>query len=138
MRTTGPASGCPTSLSGLQGDLLALGALATAGADERRRLQATIGTSPPPSHPHAHLRHRITPIPTESRDRRYLLRIWATISTPLLFVLLAVLVSSGGPSLVASGAAGLVVVLGIEALTRGHFQSYFLRLLGGVVIVAGG
>ena len=127
-----------SSLSGLQSDLLALGARATAGADERRRLHATLGSAPPPNHPHAHLRHRATPIPTESRDRRYLLRIWATISTPLLFVLLAVLVRSGGPSLVAGGATGLVVVLGIEALTRGHFQSYFIRLVGAVVIVAGG
>lgn len=76
--------------------------------------------------------------PTESRDRRYLLRIWATISTPLLLGFIAILVRSGGPSLAVSAIAGLVVVLGIEALTRGRFQSYVIRVLVGVVLVIGG
>ncbi|HQZ32792.1 MAG TPA: hypothetical protein PK020_00135 [Ilumatobacteraceae bacterium] len=122
----------------LQADLLALGARATVGADERRRLHAALDVTPPPRHPHAHLRHRVVPVPAEARDRRYLLRIWATISTPLLLGFLAILVRSEGPSLAGSAVAGLVVVLGIEALTRGRFQSYVIRVLVGVVIVAGG
>ncbi len=127
-----------SSTTSLQQELVGLGARATAAGDERRRLEAALETPPGAAHPHAHLRHRALPVPSESRDRRRLLRIWATISTPLLFVILALLVRSGGPSLMFSAAIAVVIVLGIEALTRGHLRSYVMRLVGGAALVAAG
>jgi hypothetical protein len=122
----------------LQRELLVLGARATAQADERRRLVSVRQDLSFDTDPHAHLRHRALPLPIESRDRRRLLRVWATISTPLLFVFIAVLVESGGPSLIASGALGVAIVLGIESLTRGHLRSYVFRLAMALAVVAAG
>jgi asparagine N-glycosylation enzyme membrane subunit Stt3 len=67
-----------------------------------------------------------------------LLRIWATISTPLLFLLIAVLVDSSGTSVVASAAIGVVILFGVEALTRGHLRAYVVRVTIGAAVLAGG
>ena len=136
LRADSIADGVTTS--DLQRGLIGLSARKTAVDDERRRLQTAVETPPVTAHPHAHLRHRAVPLPTESRDRRRLLRIWATLSTPLLFVILGLFVSSDGPSLVLGTLAGLVVVMGVEALTRGHFRSFAIRVVGGAALVAVG
>ena len=56
----------------------------------------------------------------------------------MLFVFAAVLVDSGGPSLVASALIGIAVVLGIEAVTRGRFQTFLLRVMLVIVIGVAG
>ena len=136
LRADSIADGVTTS--DLQRGLIGLSARSTAVDDERRRLQTAVETPPVTAHPHAHLRHRAVPLPTESRDRRRLLRIWATLSTPLLFVILGLFVSSDGPSLVLGTLAGLVVVMGVEALTRGHLRSFAIRVVGGAALIAVG
>lgn len=122
----------------LQRDLADLSAEATVRGDECRRLRSMLDAPPSIAPPHAHLSHRPTPLPIDSRDRRRLLRIWATISTPLLLIFVAVLVESGGPSLALSAIFGVAVVLGLESLTRGHFRQYVVRILIGALVLAGG
>jgi hypothetical protein len=119
----------------LEVELAALARQATEVDDTQRRLREMVDVARPAEHPHAHLSHRVEPLPTESKDRRRILRVWATISTPLLFAFLAVLVESGGPSIVISAAIGVVVVLGIEAFTRGQFATYLLRLVLLAIVV---
>jgi hypothetical protein len=119
-----------------------LAARSTANADEQRRLATLRDGDVVAEHPHAHLRHRPVPLPTEPSDRRRLLRIWATISTPLLFTLLALMVRSEDRSVLGSAVGAFVIVLGIEALTRRRLATYVVRLgvlaalffLGGLVV----
>jgi hypothetical protein len=119
-----------------------LAARSTANADEQRRLATQRDGDVVAEHPHAHLRHRPVPLPTEPSQRRRLLRIWATISTPLLFTLLALMVRSEDRSVLGSAVGAFVIVLGIEALTRRRLATYVIRLgvlvalffLGGLVV----
>jgi hypothetical protein len=136
LRADSIADGATTS--DLQRELIGLSARLTAVGDERRRLQMAVDTPPVTAHPHAHLRHRAVPLPTESRDRRRLLRIWATLSTPLLFITIGVFVGSDGPSLIVGALFGLVIVMGVEALTRGHLRSFVIRVVAGAALVAVG
>jgi hypothetical protein len=105
-----------------------LAARATVNADEQMRLGTLLASAPVVDSPHAHLGHRAVPLPTDPSERRRLLRIWATISTPLLFALLALMFSSGGPSLIGSAVVAFLLVLGIEALTRRRLASYLVRV----------
>ena len=122
--------------------LVELAARSTANADEQRRLATLRDGDVVAEHPHAHLRHRPVPLPTDPSERRRLLRIWATISTPLLFTLLALMVRSEERSVLGSAVGAFVIVLGIEALTRRRLATYLIRLgvlvalffLGGLVV----
>jgi hypothetical protein len=121
-----------------------LAAQATVNADEQLRLSRLLDGEPVVDHPHAHLSHRAVPLPTEPKERRRLLRIWATISTPLLFALIAVMVGSEGFSILGSALVAFLLVLGIEALSRRRLGSYLVRVallfvvftLAGVIVVA--
>lgn len=114
--------------------LAELAATATHNADELSRLERALSGETVVVHPHAHLRHRPLPLPTESKERRRLLSVWATISTPLLFALLALAVASGGPSIAFLAVNGIVVVLAIEAFSRGRLVSFVVRLALAVVV----
>jgi hypothetical protein len=77
-------------------------------------------------------------------QRRQLLRIWATISTPLLFILLALIVRSTDRSILGSAVTLFAIVLAIEALSRRRLATYLVRvalivafLSFGGLIVAG-
>ncbi len=120
-------------------NLADLAAQATVNADEQMRLSKLLDGTGEADHPHAHLRHRAVPLPTDPKERRRLLRIWATISTPLLFALLALMFSSGAPSILGSALVAFLIVLGIEALTRRRLASYLVRiaLLFAVFTLAG-
>ena len=115
--------------------LAELAANATVHSDELDRLEQLRSGSDEPPHPHAHLRHRAVPVPVESKERRRLLALWATISTPLLFVLVALGVAGPGPSLLVLASSGVLAILAIEALTRGRLLSYAWRVGTAVVIV---
>jgi hypothetical protein len=116
-----------------------LAAQATVNADEQLRLSRLLDGNLMIDHPHAHLGHRAVPLPTEPKERRRLLRIWATISTPLLFALIAVMVGSDGLSILGSALVAFLLVLGIEALSRRRLASYLVRvaLLFAVFTLAG-
>ncbi len=110
-------------------ELAELAARATVNADERIRLFRLLDGDVVVEHPHAHLNHRPVPLPTDPTERRRLLRIWATISTPLLFALVALMVGSDGLSILGSAFAAFLIVLGIEALTRRRLASYLVRVV---------
>jgi hypothetical protein len=116
-----------------QRSLRELAARAVENADEQVRLAATRDGDVVVEHPHAHLSHRPIPLATDPKQRRQVLRIWATISTPLLFVLLALIVRSTDRSILGSAVALFVIVLGIEALSRRRLATYLVRI--GVVVV---
>jgi hypothetical protein len=113
--------------------LLELAARAVENADEQLRLEAMRDGDVVVEHPHAHLTHRPIPLAPDPKQRRQILRIWATISTPLLFVLLALIVRSTDRSILGSAVALFVIVLGIEALSRRRLATYVVRV--GVVVV---
>jgi hypothetical protein len=115
--------------------LAELSATSTVNTDELHRLDRASSGTGSPSHPHAHLRHRPVPLPVESKERRRLLRLWATISTPLLFGLLALAAVSGGPSFAVLAVNGILIVVGIEALTRGRLVSYLIRVAVALVFI---
>jgi hypothetical protein len=118
-------------------ELADLAARATINGDELDRLErALVEGAPAIAHPHAHLHHRVVPLPAETRERRRLLRIWATLSTPLLLLLLALAVASQGPSLAVLAVNGIAVVLAIEALTRRRLLSAVIRLVLALVVVS--
>lgn len=104
-------------------------------ADQLHRLDLVGDAEPPPVGPHAHLHVRPLPEPVEPAGRRRFLRLWATISTPLLFVLIAFIVASTGRPIASLGAFALVVVFTLEAIARRRFVS-FLGTLVAVVITA--
>jgi hypothetical protein len=122
--------------------LAELAARAVENADEQVRLAVLRDGREVVEHPHAHLSHRPIPLASEPTQRRRLLRVWATISTPLLFVLLAVIVRSTDRSVLGSALAVFVVVLGIEALSRRRLATYLVRIalvlallsFGGLVV----
>ena len=122
--------------------LAELSARAAENADEQVRLAALRDGEVIIEHPHAHLGHRPVPLVADPKQRRRVLRIWATISTPLLFVLLALIVASTDRSILGSAVTLFLVVLGIEALSRRRLTTYLLRValiigvlsFGGVLI----
>lgn len=121
-------------------ELDALAALAGREAmreDEQRRLRETLTRVVTPSvAPHAHLRHRPLPIPPDPRGRRRLLRVWSTVSTPLLFVLLGLLVVSRGRSIMGLVVPALLIVLTIEAAARGRLLGFVVRAFALVVLAS--
>jgi hypothetical protein len=125
-----------------QRTLAELAARAVENADEQVRLAALRDGDLVVEHPHAHLSHRPIPLATDPKQRRRLLRIWATISTPLLFVLLALVVWSTDRSILGSALTLFVVVLGIEALSRRRLVTYLVRValmvallsIGGLIV----
>jgi hypothetical protein len=124
--------------------LAALAARAVENGDEQVRLTALRDGDIVAEHPHAHLSHRPVPLTNDPKQRRRVLRIWATISTPLLFVLLALIVRSTDRSILGSAVTLFVIVLGIEALSRRRLATYLVRvalivafLSFGGLIVAG-
>ncbi|HSP28466.1 MAG TPA: hypothetical protein VLN74_07950, partial [Ilumatobacteraceae bacterium] len=127
-----------------QRTLADLAARAVENADEQVRLTALRDGDVVVEHPHAHLNHRPVPLANDPKQRRQVLRIWATISTPLLFLLLALIVRSTDRSVLGSAVTLFVVVLAIEALSRRRLATYLVRvalivafLSFGGLIVAG-
>ncbi|MCE0487445.1 hypothetical protein [Ornithinimicrobium sediminis] len=120
--------------------LAELGTRLTQRRDERQRLLAVRDTPPPPVHPHAHLRHRQEPLPDDSTGRQWLLNIWSRISTPLILLLLAAVVSPTRASDPLWAVLGLLVVLVVEAVAQKRLITLALSLVilvgAGLVLVA--
>jgi hypothetical protein len=110
--------------------LLTLRMDATRLRDERARMAASLGRPAVDPGPHAHLRHRRTPLQPLSGRRARALSIWAVISTPvLLYAIGLVFQPQVGASATAIAAFWVVVLLSIEGLVRGRFLAVLLRML---------
>jgi hypothetical protein len=87
-------------------------------AHQRRQVDLARERGLPAEGPHAHLRHRRLPWATERSERDRFLRVWATLSSPLLIAALVVLLlRPPGPFLTALGAV-LLAFFAIEAVAR--------------------
>ena len=118
--------------------LAELAARAVENGDEQVRLAALRDGDIGVEHPHAHLSHRPVPLASDPKQRRRLLRIWATISTPLLFLLLALIIRSTDRSILGSAVALFMIVLGIEALSRRRLATYLVRIAVLVALLSFG
>ncbi|MDP2287002.1 MAG: hypothetical protein Q8M73_00335 [Actinomycetota bacterium] len=101
----------------------------TALLDEHQRLTLRLDRGVEVADPHAHLRHRRTPISAAERERGRLLSVWAIVSTPLILIILASLVWPGEYARPSLAVGFLIIVLSVEAFARGYFLAFFARLL---------
>jgi hypothetical protein len=100
--------------------------------DERARMLSDAAPASGVAGPHAHLRHRRTPLERRPGFRGRLLSWWAVLSTPFILYALAVIVSPTlGVSATATALAWLVILMSIEGLVRGQF----LRVMGRFLLV---
>ncbi|QQS24266.1 MAG: hypothetical protein IPM43_12755 [Actinomycetota bacterium] len=108
--------------------------------DARRRLQRVSATAPTIADPHAHLRHRNLPLPATMDGRQRVLQVWSAISTPLVFVAVALMFMPLGRSVAGVGLAGVLVITTLEAIARGRLFAFLVGLVallvGGAVVVA--
>ncbi len=104
-------------------DLVAVRATAD---DELIAHRATLADPPPPVDPHAHLRHKVVPVGQADRERIRFLRVWSTVSTPLLFAAAAWLIVDHSLGVLTGLLAFTVVFLTIEATARaaGRFRAH--------------
>jgi hypothetical protein len=107
--------------------------------DERLRMQRALDDGLSAPSPHAHLSHRRTPITSSERSRDRLLGAWAIVSTPIVVYLVAGLFKPELTDRPLGAVVLLVLVLGIEAFTRGFLLAYAVRvvIVIGLVALAG-
>ncbi len=103
-------------------------------AERAAHLEALAGPlDPEPAQ--AHIRHKVLPSAQVKDPRTRFLRIWSTVSSPLLFAAAAWLIIAPTVGPVVGAALFAVVFLAVEALARRRFASFFVSLV--VVLVAG-
>ena len=106
--------------------------------DERARLHDLAGQPAVEAGPHAHLRHRRTPLTPVSGVRARIRAGWSVISTPVvLFAIGAIILPHVGVSATASAAIWVVLLLSIEGLVRGQFWAVAARMAGAAVVLVG-
>jgi hypothetical protein len=106
--------------------------------DERARMQAKLGTPPQPADPHAHLRHRRTPLIPVRGVRNKIRSWWSVLSTPvILFAVGAVILPGPEQSATVTAIVWLVLLLSIEGFVRGQFLAVLARMVGVVVVLIG-
>jgi hypothetical protein len=120
----------------LEPGLARLGADRARLTEHRRRLLNLDERGTDAAGPHDHLRKRKVPIEPPTAQRRRLLRLWASVSTPLLLGALAVLALPLGPSTSVLGGITLVTVFGVEALARKSFTSFLVAVVFTAVATA--
>ncbi len=98
-------------------------------ADELDAHRATLADPLPPVDPHAHLHHKVEPVGHAERERIRFLRVWSTISTPLLFAAAAWLIVDHSLGVLTGLIAFTVVFLTIEATARGRLLGFVLTVL---------
>ncbi len=79
--------------------------------------------------PHAHLRHRRTPISASQRGRSRFLSAWSVVSTPIILLLVASLFLPSDYSRPIAAIWMLVAILAVEAFARGYFLAFIGRVL---------
>jgi hypothetical protein len=89
--------------------------------------------SPPP--PQAHLRKKALPVEAETDTRSRFLRIWSTLSTPLLFAAVAFLFFDQNVAVITGLVVFAVVFLGVEAIARRRFLAYAMTIVLAVLAV---
>lgn len=132
-RLRADALGGSTALLEPEVRLAELGRRAVVLGDELHRLARVRADGPVPVAPHAHLSVRPLPEPVEPISRRRFLRIWATISTPLLFVLIAVIIATNDKGIAFPAALALLGIFALEAIARKRLVSFVGTIIGVVI-----
>ena len=118
-----------------EADLITVRMKITALRDERQRMERRLGQGVEQADPHAHLKHRRTPLSAAERERSRLLSVWAIVSTPLIFIVLASLVWPGEYARPLLAVGFLILVLSVEAFARGYFLAFLVRLLLVLLVI---
>jgi hypothetical protein len=106
--------------------------------DEQSRLLDFLEEPPAPAPPHAHLRHRRTPLAPARGLRARLFAGWSVVSTPvIIFAIGAVILPRVGTSATLAAVLWVVLLLSIEGLLRGQFLSVMLRMLSAAAVLVG-
>jgi hypothetical protein len=106
--------------------------------DELARMRSTAGAPLTPADPHAHLRHRRTPLTSISGRRNRIMSWWSVLSTPvLLYAIGQIILPSVGVSATSTFVFWVVLLLSIEGLVRGKFLAVMLRLLMAALLIVG-
>ncbi len=104
--------------------------------DERERILQLQAVPRPPAEPHAHLRHRRTPLVPLRGLRSRVLAGWAVISTPvILWAVGAIVRPTTGVSATYAAMVWVVLLLSIEGFLRSQFLSVMGRLLSVVAML---
>ncbi len=133
-----PSSPEVRALAGEEHRLLRLRMEQTRLRDERARLCSSLESPQADAGPHAHLRHRRTPLAVVRGGRARALAVWAVLSTPiLLYAAGVVFMPQTGASVTAIAGFWVVVLLSIEGIVRGQFLSVLVRIVFVVLLVVG-
>jgi len=97
--------------------------------DERERMVRAQQQGIKAVGPHAHLRHRRTPISASQRGRSRFLSAWSVVSTPIILLLVASLFLPNDYSRPIAAIWMLVAILAVEAFARGYFLAFIGRVL---------
>jgi hypothetical protein len=130
-----PSSPEVRALAPEEGRLLALRMEQTRLHDERERLVDGLDRPVQDPGPHAHLRHRRTPLASVRGVRARVLGFWAVLSTPILLYAVGVVFwPKAGVSVTAIAVFWVAVLLSIEGLARGQFLSVLVRIVFVVLL----
>jgi hypothetical protein len=102
-------------------------------AEERRAHLATLSRPLPPEPPHAHIRRPHEPRFEEQRRRTRFLRLWASVSTPLLLASVVVVLTASPAAMISTIAVLAAAFIGVEAIARRRFLSF---LASSILLVA--
>ncbi|MGB8386232.1 MAG: hypothetical protein WCG47_34195 [Dermatophilaceae bacterium] len=84
---------------------------------------------------HAHLHHRAVPLSPDARTRSAWLRVWAAVSSSVLFAALGLLLLSGETTLLVPISGLLALMIVVESVVRGRLLSLALRVAATLVVV---
>lgn len=108
----------------------------TSAAEELDIHLETLGAPPLPDDPQAHLAHKYGPRNEEQQRRTRFLRLWATVSTPLLLALVPVILLARPLAVITSIGVFGYVFLAAEAFARRRLVSFLASTLLILAIVA--
>lgn len=133
-----PSSPEVRSLATEEARLLSLSMEATKLRDERVRMVQAQDQPPVQADPHAHLRHRRTPLQPLNGARARVLSGWAVISSPvLLFAVGVVCMPTFGVNSSVTAGLWIVLLLSIEGLLRAKLVSVLTRIAVAAVLLIG-
>lgn len=104
--------------------------------DEIERIERLSQAPPPPPGPHAHLHHRRLPLRPLHGFRTRLLSGWAVVSSPIILLAVAAVLSPrAGSSVPATTVAWLVLLMAVEGLLRGQVWAVLTRVVALIAII---
>lgn len=104
-------------------------------AAERSAHVDTLDQPTPVDAPQAHTIHKAVPFGADQDERARLLRVWSTVSAPLLFLAAAFVLVDSRVGMVVGAAMFAIVFLAIEAIARKQFILFAVSLVAVVVAV---